>query len=136
MPLTIEVPPDLLATLQRRAAVHERTVEEEAAAVLAGTAPPVATPSAPASFVPVDAETWRDDPELAAAIEKARRTPSIPPRMPTADLGEVLDELMKDDPPDFDLEAWNREWAAVQSELDALDPYPEPPAAEVGKAGR
>ena len=124
MPLTIEVPPALLAVLQRRADTRRRTVEEEAAAVLAGDAPPVtpaeADPS-PASFVPVDAATWEEDPELAAAIEKARRAPSSPRRMPTADLGDVLDELMKNDPPDFDVEARDREWATFERELDEAD---------------
>ena len=107
MPLTIELPADLLANLRHRAGVHGRTVEEETAAVLAVACPPGHGPL-PDGW---DAE---HDPHLTSAFRAACRASG---GLPAESLVDYLRRVVPNDPKDFDLEAFNREWAAHEAEV-------------------
>lgn len=69
----------------------------------------------------VDPEAIRDDPEMIALVEQIKTTPPNPAaiRPATGSLVEALKNAPED--PDFDLEAWTRQWDVVEAEMKAAD---------------
>ncbi len=69
----------------------------------------------------VDPETIRNDPEMIALVEQIKAEPPNPAaiRPATGSLAEALQNAPED--PDFDLETWTRQWAAVEAEMKAID---------------
>ena len=68
-------------------------------------------------------DNWleRTPEEVVADIKL--RGPGVPDvREATASLAELLANAPHD--PDFNLEEWNREWAKIEAEINANDPYP------------
>jgi len=61
-----------------------------------------------------------DYPSLEEVVAKIRGTPSDPSNIhpATQSLAELLAASPED--PSFDLEEWNREWAAVEAEMKAI----------------
>ena len=72
-------------------------------------------------MTPADIEAIRNDPELAALVERIKATPPNPAAIhpATASLAELLQDASED--PDFDLESWTRQWAAIEAEIKAID---------------
>lgn len=68
-----------------------------------------------------DAETIRKDPDLIALAEWIEATPPNPAAIhpATASLADLLEDAPED--PDFDLERWTQQWAAVEAEMKAID---------------
>ena len=64
---------------------------------------------------------WPEDRTLEEVVaDIKRRGPGVPNvREPTASLAELLANAPHD--PDFNLEAWEREWAKVEAEIEAND---------------
>jgi len=63
----------------------------------------------------------QNDPEFQALIEQIKSTPPNPAliRPATESLADLLKEAPED--PDFDLETWTKEWAAIETEMKAID---------------
>jgi len=72
-------------------------------------------------MTPADIEAIRNDPELVALVERIKATPPNPAaiRPATGSLAEALQNAPED--PDFDLETWTRQWAAIEAEIKAID---------------
>jgi prevent-host-death family protein len=72
-------------------------------------------------MTPADIEAIRSDPELVALVERIKATPPNPAaiRPATGSLAEALQNAPED--PDFDLETWTRQWAAIEAEMKAID---------------
>ena len=91
MPLSIDLPPDVLAALQGRAAARGRTAEEEAAAAVAASVDVLLDPPDPPGedFPGGD---WRNDPEAVALVERIRanRNATPPPDPEPGALAEYL----------------------------------------------
>jgi antitoxin (DNA-binding transcriptional repressor) of toxin-antitoxin stability system len=70
------------------------------------------------------ASNWLEDRTLEEVVDEIiRRGPGIPNvRKATTSLADYLKNAPHD--PDFDLEEWNREWAKIESEIEANDPHP------------
>lgn len=103
MALMIAVPDDLAAHLQRQAEAQRRPVEEVALHLLEE-----------ALGLESDLPTLQ---EVVAAIQA---TPSTPASLRPAQ-GSLADALRQAPAvSDFDLDAWNREWDAVESKIDLL----------------
>ena len=80
MPLTIDLPPEVLAALRGRAAARNRTVEQEAAAALAASVDRLLNPPPPPD--PADlwpGGDWRNDPGAVAWVESVRAAAPVPP---------------------------------------------------------
>lgn len=65
--------------------------------------------------------TNQEEDELEALVVRIKATPPNPANIhpPTASLAELL--LNSPEDPDFDLEAWSREWAKVEAEIKAIE---------------
>jgi len=104
MALTITLPDELAEKLQQVAAEQRLSVEEIAAIILRNT-------------------LWQEDffltPEWVVA--KIRALPANPNAIRPAQgsLVEALQNAAHD--PDFNLEEWEREWAAVEAEMQAME---------------
>ena len=72
-------------------------------------------------LTPADIEAIRNDPELVALVERIKATPPNPAAIhpATASLAELLQDAPED--PDFELETWTRQWAAIEAEMKAID---------------
>jgi len=70
---------------------------------------------------PAELEAIRNDPELIALVERIKATPPNPAaiRPASGSLAEALQNSPED--PDFDLESWTRQWAAIEAEIKAID---------------
>lgn len=70
---------------------------------------------------PTDIEAIRNDPALIALVEMIQATPPNPAaiRPGVGSLAEALQNTPDD--PDFDLEHWTQQWAAVEAEIKARD---------------
>ena len=68
-----------------------------------------------------DAETIRNNPEMIALVERIKATPPNPAaiRPATGSLAEALRNAPED--PNFDLEAWTRQWDTIETEMKAID---------------
>ena len=86
-PLTITLPPNVLAALRGRAAARDRTPEEEAAAAIAASVD-ILLPKPPPQIDPDD--DWRNDPEWVAWVERVRATAPPLPDPPEPGLAEYL----------------------------------------------
>jgi len=72
------------------------------------------------TMTPIDWSEDRTIEEVVADIKK--RGPGVPNfREATASFADLLANAPHD--PDFNLEAWEREWANVEAEIEADDPY-------------
>ncbi|MCQ3973382.1 MAG: hypothetical protein DPW09_08065 [Anaerolineae bacterium] len=72
-------------------------------------------------MTPAEIEAIRKDPELVALVERIKATPPNPAAIhpATGSLAEALQNSPGD--PDFDLETWTRQWAAIEAEMKAID---------------
>jgi prevent-host-death family protein len=70
---------------------------------------------------PAELEAIQNDPELIALVERIKATLPNPAaiRPATGSLAEALQNSPED--PYFDLEAWTRQWAAIEAEIKAID---------------
>ncbi|MFP3896615.1 MAG: hypothetical protein ACLFV5_07260 [Anaerolineales bacterium] len=94
MTITIELPKEIEARLKREAEKRRRSIEEVAVDVLGETLP-------------------KDLPSLGEIIAVIQAAP------PDSDnVREARGSLAE--APDFDLENWKREWAAVEAEMEAI----------------
>jgi plasmid stability protein len=103
MTITITLPDQLEAQLQREAAAQQRSVEEVALAILSEA---------------LDQE--RTGPTLEDVVAKIQALPPNPQNIRPA-RGSLADALRNtSEPSDFDLARWNEEWAAVEAEMKAI----------------
>jgi hypothetical protein len=70
---------------------------------------------------PADIEAIRNDPELVALVERIKATPPNPAAIhpATASLADLLQDAPED--PNFELEAWTWQWAAIEAVMKAID---------------
>ena len=119
MTLTITLPDDIAYQLKLVADVDARTIQELAADLIRA-ALPLRVKNRPSQKAVVTLPADELD-ELATYA-------AIPPdpNMVIAAQGSLLEALQAVEPhPDFDLEAWQNEWATIELELKAHDPYPQ-----------
>ena len=133
MPLTIDLPPDVLAALRGRAAARNRTPEEEAAVAVAASLDVLLHPPEPPA---APHEDWRDDPEAVAWVESVRATaPPLPPAPP----GESLQEYLRRTPgveSSMSPGEWSAYWETLERDGEGR-PDVEPDAGgSVSNAGR
>jgi hypothetical protein len=102
MSITITLPDDVQAQLQRAAELQRRSLEEVALDVLAGAAG-----AGPAGFTPE---------EVVARIRATSPNPNSI-LAATASLAAALRSAPR--VPDFDLDVWEHEWATVESQIRA-----------------
>ena len=114
MPLTIDLPPEVLAALRGRAAARGRTPQEEAAVAVAVSLDVLLHPPEPPGDPDDD---WRDDPEAVAWVESVRTNVKQPPE-PTAEQAEALAEFLASDPGVEDAGMSNVEWRAYWETLE------------------
>ncbi|MGH9846180.1 MAG: hypothetical protein ACREEM_46355 [Blastocatellia bacterium] len=113
MAITITLP-DILATkLQTEAQARDRSAEEFAVELLdqALTAEPKETEHFPLTLE-----------EVVAKIKSLPPNPNAY-RLPTGSLADYLEKSLAaeaEDDEEFDLEAWQREWDAVEEEMKAI----------------
>jgi plasmid stability protein len=103
MTVTITLPDDVKAQLQREAEAQDRSVEEVALGILSGAL-------RPASAFPA--------PEDVVAKIKATAPDPHNIRFARGSLAAALRAAPDDS--DFDLVQWEREWAAVEREMKAM----------------
>jgi len=112
MEITLNLPDVLAAKLQTEARTQQRSTEEVAVELLDQALD--AEPE-PLDYVP---------PTLEGVVARIRATPPNPEmvRPPSGSLGEYLAaSIAAEDPNEpFDLEQWEKEWAAVEAEMKAL----------------
>lgn len=103
MTMTVTIPDGLAHQVQERARLWRRPPEDIVLDILrsAFTEPPIA-----------------DVDEVVARIKSAPPNPHNI-RKPHGALADVLRRESEDD--DFDLDMWNREWAAVEAEIQAIN---------------
>ena len=103
MAVTIILPDELETQLQRKAQVQQLSVEELALEILGQAL-----------------ETEKPFPSPEEVVTKIQATPPNPHSIRPADgsLAEALRNAPND--PNFDLAAWNREWAAIEAEMQAI----------------
>lgn len=102
MTLTINLPEELETRLKREATARALSVEEFALDLLDSA---------------LEEETHPTLEEVVAKI-KAMPPNSASIRLPTGSLADALRDTPSD--PDFDLERWNKDWAAVESEMKRI----------------
>jgi len=103
MAATITLPNEIEIQLQRRAETQRVSVEELALGILGNAL-----------------ETKELFPTPEEVVARIQATPPDPHSIRPA--GGSLAEALRNAPdnPDFDLAAWNREWAVVQAEMKAM----------------
>ena len=103
MEVAITLPDGIVMSLQRRAEVEHRSIEELAVDILANA---------------LEADDSFPTPEEVVA--RIQATPPNPSsiRLASGSLAEALRNAPED--PDFDLAAWQRQWAAVEAEMKAI----------------
>ena len=119
MTLTITLPDDIASQLKLIADVDARTVQELAADLIRAALPlRVQNERLPnAIIIPPTVEL--DELAIYATMPPD-------PNMVIAAEGSLLEALQTIEPdPNFDLDAWQSEWAAIELELKAYDPYPQ-----------
>ena len=103
MILTITIPDEVAEQLQRKANEQQRTVEELAAEML--------DEALADQYIP---------PTLEEVVARAKSLPPNPNAIRPAE-GSLLEYLRTaPDDPNFDLEAWEQEWAKIEAEIEAL----------------
>ena len=103
MALTLTIPDDLAEQLQQAAEEQQLSVEETVAQILRNALPH-------ANYFPT--------PEQVVAKIKALPKNPLNPIPAQGSLMEYLRNSPTD--PNFDLDAWNREWKAVEAEMKAI----------------
>jgi hypothetical protein len=105
MPVTITLPDELAENLQTRAEAQQVSLAELIADLL---------------NVAFAVEPDDDFPTPEEVVAEIKATPPNPAsiRPATGSLAEALQNAPQD--PDFDLETWNKEWAAVEAEMRAI----------------
>ena len=120
MPLTIDLPPDVLAALRGRAAARGRTPEEEARVALAASVDVLFNPPAPQAGDGrgggPDGDR-RTDPGAVAPAGRLRADVKQPP-VPTAEQAEALAEFLASDLGVEDAEMSDAEWRAYWETLE------------------
>ena len=115
MPLTIDLPPDVLAALRGRAAARGRTPEEEALAALAASVDVLFNPPAPQPD-----DDRRTDPGAVAPAERLRADAHPPPpaKPPEGSLADYLrtHEGVEDDLSDAE---WDAYWWTLEFDGEA-----------------
>jgi len=102
MTITIDLKESVLAGLQQQAQQQRVTVEALAARILETAAEETATES------------------LEKLVARIKAMPPDPAMTRPGD-GKLAEKLMSaPDDPDFNLEEWNRNWAAVEQEMSAI----------------
>jgi hypothetical protein len=104
MTITVALPDELAHDLQNRAEQMNIGLDELVAGLLTDA---------------LAGET-EDYPTLEEVVARIKATPSNPAsiRLATGSLAEALQNAPDD--PDFDLETWTRQWAAVEAEMKAI----------------
>jgi plasmid stability protein len=105
MVLTITIPDDVAEQLRRKANEEQRSIEDVAAEML--------DEALAAEYIP---------PTPEEVVAKAKLLPRNPDAVRPAE-GSLLEYLRQTTPeadPEFDLEAWTREWEAVEAEMKAI----------------
>lgn len=98
MPITITLPQEIEAQLERRASAQRLSVERLAIDILSGAL-----------------ETEESGPTPEEVVAKIRATPPNPRGIRPAD-GSLAEALRNaPDDPDLDLASWRQEWAAVEA---------------------
>ena len=104
MSVTITLPDEIAQSLQAKAKAQQVSLDTLVTNLLTDA---------------LDAEA--EDDELEALVVRIKATPPNPAsiRPATGSLVEALKNAPED--PDFDLEAWNREWAKIEAEIKAIN---------------
>jgi hypothetical protein len=104
MSVTITLPDEIAQSLQAKAKAQQVSLDTLVTNLLTDA---------------LDAEA--EDDELEALVARIKATPPNPAsiRPATGSLIEALKNAPED--PDFDLEAWNREWAKIEAEIKAIN---------------
>jgi hypothetical protein len=104
MSVTITLPDEIAQSLQAKAKAQRVSLDTLVTNLLTDA---------------LDAES-KDD-ELEALVARIKTTPPNPAsiRPATGSLIEALKNAPED--PDFDVEAWNREWAKIEAEIKAIN---------------
>ena len=125
MPLSIDLPPDVLAALKGRAAARGRTAEEEAAVAVAEALDVFFNPPPPAPSPLSPEEEARFHAEALARIEEHRRLhPPDWSRVERAEqsLAEVLREREKEGAAaGISRQEWRHYWKTLELDGDAAD---------------
>jgi plasmid stability protein len=106
MTITITLPDELTTQLQSRAQAQHLPLEVVVINILTSALETEAEPD--------------DYPSLEEVVAQIKATPPNPANIHPAT--ESLADLLMNAPedPDFDLEAWTREWAKVEAEMKAI----------------
>jgi hypothetical protein len=104
MTITINLPKKIQSELEQKAKAKKISIEEYAAEILSESI-----------------ENEHDFPSVDEVVDRIRSTPPNPKnvREATRSITDVL-HLIKDDP-NFDLEAWQKEWDKVEEEMKAIE---------------
>lgn len=125
MPLTITFPDELATKLRTKAEILDQSVDEFTINFLDHAF------NGATYYYPIIEELENekeDELTLEEVVAKIKATPPNPAMIqyPTESLLEYLLESTPELDPDFDIEGWDREWAKVETELEALDPPYDP----------
>jgi plasmid stability protein len=106
MTVTLTLPDELATRLKFRAKEHAISPEKLALNILTAA---------------LEVEAEPDDyPTLEEVVAQIKATPPNPAAIhpATASLADLLENAPHD--PDFDLESWTKQWAAVEAEMKAI----------------